>query len=263
MKILLTGGHSGMGLELSKKLLKEGHQIGLILRSEKRRSDAILALGAVENVDFFIADLSKREEVEKVANEIKSKWDKIDGLFNNAGVLLDKLYYADSGVELHLEINGISPYLLTKALKPLLDKSDSPFVVNTATAGLDSRKSIDIEDFKKPKKFAKLTGSYMDSKLIMVLLMNYLDKQWTNVRFVSLNPGAIKTKMTSGSGMPSWLLPIRNLLFLSPERGALSLHNAAFSDRYKGSGIYINNKKIRSLKYEVSKSEIDQLLATN
>ena len=76
-----------MGLELSKKLLKEGHQIGLILRSEKRRSDAILALGAVENVDFFIADLSKREEVEKVTNEIKSKWDKIDGLFNNAGVL--------------------------------------------------------------------------------------------------------------------------------------------------------------------------------
>ncbi|MEL6182174.1 MAG: hypothetical protein AAFS10_24660 [Myxococcota bacterium] len=37
MEIVLTGGHSGMGLELSKLLLADGHRLTLIVRSAKRK----------------------------------------------------------------------------------------------------------------------------------------------------------------------------------------------------------------------------------
>ena len=218
--ILITGGHSGMGLELTKMLYDEGHKIGLIVRNEKRKNDAIKELGDSPRIDFFFADLSKRQDIIRVSENIKSNWKKIDIVFNNAGVLLDKLYFSDDGNELQLEINAISPYLLTKELLPLLEKSQNPLIVNTATAGLQNKKSIDIPNFKRPKKFTKLTGSYIDSKLAMVLLMNYLNNKNENLRVISVDPGATKTKMTAGDGMPMWFKPIRNLFFKSPKEGA-------------------------------------------
>ncbi|MEM6634014.1 MAG: SDR family NAD(P)-dependent oxidoreductase [Bacteroidota bacterium] len=261
MNYIITGGHTGMGLELTKLLLDEGHRVGLIIRSESRVKDTQKLFLGQDSVDFFVADLSKRDEIERVAGQIIASWEKLDGLFNNAGLLLEKLYYSDYGNELQLEVNGISPYLLTKALKPLLDKANSPFVVNTATGGLNNKKSVDIPAFKKPKKFTKLLGSYLDSKLVMVLLMNDLSKKWGNIRFVSINPGAIKTKMTAGEGMPFWLKPFRNLLFKSPEQGGKNLYAAAFDPKFKGSGIYINEGKVREMKYEITEAEIEQVFA--
>lgn len=263
MNIIITGGHSGIGLELTRLLLSEGHRVGIIVRSSQRKSDALQLFSASPQPEIFVADLSKREEIYAVATQIKEVWERLDGLFNNAGLLLDKLYYSDYGNELQLEVNGLSPFLLTQALKPLLDKADQPFVVNTATGGLNNRKSIDVSAFKRPKKFTKLTGSYMDSKLIMVLLMNHLNEKWENVRFVSVNPGAIKTQMTAGDGMPFWLKPIRNLLFMSPQRGAQSLYNAAFNEKYIGSGIFISEGKIRSMKYAIKQSEVNELFSVN
>lgn len=250
-----------MGLELSKAILKNGFNLGIIVRSESRKKEASTLFSGENVPDIFIADLSKRDQIESVAQDIANKWDVIDGLFNNAGVLLDKLYYSENGNELQLEINAISPYLLTKSLKPLLDKSENPFVVNTATSGLDKKKSIDVAEFKKPKKFTKLLGSYMDSKLTLVLLMNHLSQQWGAVRIISVDPGAIKTKMTAGDGMPFWMKPIRNLFFKSPEEGAKNLYDAAFEDGYTESGIYVSKGKLRKMKVAITDAEVEQLLS--
>ncbi|MEM7485231.1 MAG: SDR family NAD(P)-dependent oxidoreductase [Bacteroidota bacterium] len=258
--IMLTGGHSGMGLELTKTLKNEGHKIGLIVRNEKRRNDALKELGNSTQIDFFFADLSKREEIKRVTENIKNKWTKIDVIFNNAGVLLDKLYFSDYGNELQLEINAISPYLLTKELLPLLENSQNALVVNTATSGLQNKKSIDVPNFKKPKKFTKLTGSYIDSKLTMVLLMNYLNSKNGNLRIISVDPGAIKTKMTAGDGMPFWLRPIRNLLFKSPKDGAQKIYDAAFNGKYNGKGIYISDGKVKEMKTTLNNKEHSELL---
>lgn len=260
MNIVITGGHSGMGFELSKKLLSKGHQIGLIVRSEKRKAETQKLFSPENKLKIFVADLGKRDEIKSVALEILSNFSNLDGIFNNAGVLLDKLYFSDYGNEMQLEINAISPYLLTIELLPLLEKSDNPFVVGTATDGLNNKKSIDIPAFKKPQKFTKLMGSYMDSKLTMVALMNHLSKEHKNIRFVSVSPGAIKTKMTAGDGMPFWLKPIRNLFFKSPEQGAESLYNGAFSDSIKGSGIYVSGGKVKDMKVSINKQEIIELL---
>ncbi|MEM9078761.1 MAG: SDR family NAD(P)-dependent oxidoreductase [Bacteroidota bacterium] len=258
--ILLTGGHSGMGLELTKILKDEGHKIGLIVRNKKRENDATKELGNSPQIAFFFADLGKREDIKSVSEDLKTNWTKIDVIFNNAGVLLDKLYFSDYGNELQLEINALSPYLLTQELLPLLEKSQNPLIVNTATAGLQNKKSIDIPNFKKPKKFTKLTGSYLDSKLIMVLLMNYLNSKNENLRIVNVDPGAIKTKMTAGEGMPFWLKPIRNLFFKSPKNGAQKLYDAAFNTKYDGKGIYISGGKVKKMKIALNDKESEELL---
>lgn len=260
MTYILTGGHSGIGLELSKMLLKEGHQLGLIVRSEKRKDDAIKELGDSANITFFYADLSNQADVEKVAQSIIAKWDKIDGLFNNAGVLADKAYYSPQGNELQFEVNALAPYLLTKALQPLLDKADNPVVVNTATGGMHAQKGIDIDDLKRPKKFVKLIGAYMKSKFAMVVLMNHLAATMENIRVVTVDPGPNKTKMTKGSGMPSLLLPFRNLIFGKPNKGAKKLYDGAFNEKFKGqNGIYITGNKVKPIQYTISEEEIKQM----
>lgn len=260
MNVLLTGGHSGMGLELTKKLLSEGNTIGLVVRNEKRAEDTRKELPEGAKVSFFFADLSKRGDIIHVAKQISEQWDSIDALFNNAGVLLDQLYYAESGNEMHLEVNGIAPYLLTEQLLPLLKKGNNPTVVSTATAAMNKKNEINVALVKKPVKFKKLVGSYMDSKLALVLLMNSLSKENSAIRFVSINPGAIKTKMTAGDGMPGWLKPLRNLLFKSPEVGGKNLYDAGFGDRYKGTGIYINGGKILPMKLEITEEQKKELL---
>lgn len=261
MNIILTGGHSGIGLELTKMLLKDDHKIGLIVRSEKRKNDAIAALGNVDKVDFFFANLSKQEDIENVAKSIQEKWDKIDGLFNNAGLLTDKAYYSERGYEMQFEVNAMAPYILTQKLKPLLDKSDTPFVINTATGGLHRQKALDIADLKKPKKFVKLLGSYLKSKVALMLLMNHLASQWSNIRVASVDPGPNKTDMTSGSGMPGWLLPLRNLLFAGPAKGGKKLYNGAFGTQFQGqSGVYITGNKIKPVKITLSAEEVEKIV---
>lgn len=248
-----------MGLELTKILLNEGHKIGLILRSQKRKEDAIQALGTSAEIDFFFADLGKRDQIQNVARDIESAWSHVDVLFNNAGVLLDKLSYSDYGNELQLEINAISPFILTRALFPLLEESEHALVVNTATSGLEKKDLPDIHELKKPTKFTKLTGSYMDSKLALVLLMNHLGGKSDTVRVVSVDPGAIKTKMTAGDGMPFWLKPIRNLLFKSPQQGAQNLYDGAFSKAHQGSGIYVSGGRVKTVKASLRDEQVTAL----
>ena len=261
MDIILTGGHSGIGLELTKMLLQEGHKIGLIVRSEKRRNDAIVALGDSDKLDFFFADLSKQEDIVRVAQSIQERWDKIDGLFNNAGLLTDKAYYSERGYEIQFEVNAVAPYLLTQQLKPLLDKADQPFVINTATAAMHKQKPLDFADLKKPKKFVKLMGSYMKSKFALVLLMNHLADLWPNIRIATVNPGPNKTDMTSGAGMPGWLLPIRNLMFSGPAKGGKILYSSAFDAKFQGkSGTYISGNKIKPIKIKLKPEEVQAMV---
>lgn len=261
MNIIITGGHTGMGLELTKRLLREGHQIGLIVRSENRVKDTYKILNNTQDVQFFIADLSKRDDIQKVVQKIVSKWTKIDGVFNNAGVLLDKAYYSEQGNEMHFEVNTLTPYFLVEALKPLLDNSKNPFVVNTATSGLHTKKALNIKELKQPSKFVKLVGSYMESKFALVLIMNYIARKWSNIRIVSVAPGAVKTKMTSGKGMPFWLKPIRNLFFSSPEKGAEKIYKAAFNQKFVGkSGIYINGN-ILPIQYKLTDAEFNEIIS--
>lgn len=262
MQIIITGGHSGIGLELTKLLLKDKHRIGLILRSEKRKTDTLKILGNPENLDFFFADLSNQNAVLKVAKAIKDRWNYVDGLFNNAGVLMDQAYYSEHGNEMHFEVNTLAAYSLSLHLKPAFAaaKVGKPFIVNTVTGGLHKYDQLDIDHLKQPEKFVKLTGSYMQSKLALALMMNHLAKDWTDVRIVNVDPGPNKTKMTSGPGMPKWLLVVRNLLFPKPIKGAKKLYAGAFDSTYASqSGIYLSWDKLTPIQYELSLGEVNQI----
>ena len=261
-RILITGGHSGIGLDLTKTLLKEGHKIGLIVRNAQRKKDALLEFEDNTSIDFFFADLSDQVDVTRVIKDINDKWERIDILFNNAGVLFNEKRMSKQTNEMHFEVNTLSTYALTIGLKNLLSKSNNSVVVNTVTGMLQNRK-IDVKDLINPIDFKGLMGSYMQSKSALLLLMNGLSIEWKDIRIVSVNPGPNKTKMTLGdkAGTPGWMKPMIFLMTLLPSKGGELLYKGAFDEKHENkTGIYLQGNKITEMKIEINEVQKNGIL---
>lgn len=260
MNIIITGGHSGIGYELTKKVRSAGHKVGLVVRDESRKKEAILLFGQDSQIEFFTADLSRREQVNKLARDIKSSWGELDGLFNNAGVLTAEEQTSPQGVELQFEVNSIAPYTLATQLAELLSQAKKPFIVSTVTERLHKEKALDIEDLKRPKKFVKLMGSYLKSKLALALLMKNFAKKHPKINVLSVNPGGNKTKMTSSNAVPLLFRPLVKLMFSHPSKGAQRLFDAAFSKPRFESGAFVTKGSQKELKITLSEGEVAEIL---
>jgi NAD(P)-dependent dehydrogenase (short-subunit alcohol dehydrogenase family) len=265
-QIIITGGYSGIGLELSRLLIKDGHKLGLIIKNEDRKTAFLHNHPEFINlnVEFFIADLSNQNQVLKVAEEISNRWEAIDILFNNAGILTGSLCFSEHQNEMHFEVNTIAPYLLTLELKSALEKSGDSIVLNTVTDGLHYLKVFDSNELLNPTRFIKLFGSYTLSKMALLLLMNELATEWSqhNIRFINASPGGNKTKLTNGDGMPGWMRPLILLLYKKPTFGAKQLYDAAFKASFSDkTGIYVQTGKIEKIQISIKDSQRQEILS--
>lgn len=263
-RIILTGGHTGIGLELTKMLLKDGHKLGLILRDETRKKQLADEL-SIDGIDFFYADLSIQNDVVSVAKQIAEQWDSVDILYNNAGVLLDDVYLSKQGNEMHFEVNTLAAWLLSQTLVSELRKKSGQecriTIINTVTDFLYKQKKFLSQPLLAPTKNKKLFGAYLQSKLALVLLMNNWGRHNKNLHILNVTPGATKTKMTAGSGLPLWVVPLRGLLFAKPSKGAKFLYDAAFKGSFDQlSNIIIQNNKVHYLHVEIDEDTEQQLL---
>ena len=247
MHIVLTGGHSGIGLELAKRLAGEGHRLGLVVRNPSRLDG--LPAGVRQSVGFtsWSADLSSPDDVNAVGEAIVSDWGSVDVLFNNAGVLLPELRRSGAGRELHLEVNTLAPVGLMRALQPALEAAEAPIVVNTATGNMHAT-PLELDQLTNPKVFRKLFGQYLQSKVALTLWMNAIaaESEWRGVAIRSVNPGANKTVMTASDGVPWYIRMLRSLLFSAPTKGANLLHQAVFDPQLgRRSGLFLDEGTVR------------------
>ena len=266
--ILLTGGHTGLGLGVTKKLLQPRNKIGLIIRSEKRKDQTIGEFAdfpkeLVDDIDFFYADLSDQEQVKAVAAEISEKWPRIDRLFNNAAVLGGSekgRMWSKQGNEWHYEVNALAPYLLTTELKSLLENSNDAKVITTVTEGMDRREISTTQIFDKA--YARTMSNYAMSKTAAMFLMNDLAEDWDGIKFLSVNPGANRTPMTQEGNTPWIIKKILSLFFSDPSVGTQRIYNAGFDASFADSnGVFINKDKIVPIKPTMSADQKSQLLA--
>ena len=81
---LITGGGTGIGLNIARSYVEEGAYVYITGRRENKLQEAIQQIGHA--VDYVVADVTKKEDMEKVANKIKQEKGKLDILVANAGV---------------------------------------------------------------------------------------------------------------------------------------------------------------------------------
>ena len=83
---LVTGAGTGIGKAAALALLKDGYKVALVGRRKELLDKTAADSGAKERALVIPADLSKPEAVAKVFSQLKDKWQRLDVLFNNAGM---------------------------------------------------------------------------------------------------------------------------------------------------------------------------------
>lgn len=256
---LITGASSGIGLELTKRLLSEGWQVLALIRSAFPSGDSLVQDCIMsQQLRIYTADLSDFTDLQTSLNQIKKHEEHIDLLFNNAGVSFGQLSYSKQGREMHFEVNSVVPYIILMEMKELLARGSFKTVINTSSNALLYLKQFDYNTLASPTVFKKLVGPYAASKLALSLwtqeIANSIQKDGIMIR--SVCPGANKTTITNNAGMPKFMIPIRHLFFSHPSEGASRLYEAALGSSPQSTGVFLNKRKVTPLKFSSQGMEV-------
>lgn len=136
---VITGGSRGLGEAMAKALAGAGAQIALVARDRARLErvrDDIAASGAVAEV--FVGDVTREDDVARVAEEIKVRLGNPQILINNAGTNIRKSLVDFTLEEFRSVIDAslISTFLMSRALVPGMKGTGYGRVINmTSTMG--------------------------------------------------------------------------------------------------------------------------------
>ncbi|KAL3467794.1 hypothetical protein BJX64DRAFT_299083 [Aspergillus heterothallicus] len=124
---VITGGTSGIGLELAKILYARGATVYITGRTEEKAKRAIedILKTVTERegqIDYILLNLDDLSTIKASVEAFREKESKIDVLWNNAGISQPPAgSLTKQGVELQLATNCLGPFLLTQMMLPLLD----------------------------------------------------------------------------------------------------------------------------------------------
>jgi len=125
---LVTGGSRGIGFMIARGYVAHGAKVYISSRKADVCDAAAVELSAFGECISLPADLSQSAEVERIANEIKAREDRLDILINNAGTswgaVLDE--FPENGWDKVMDLNVKSVFFLTQKLLPLLGAAGSP-----------------------------------------------------------------------------------------------------------------------------------------
>ena len=190
MRILITGANRGLGFEITKQALNEGHTVF----AGAYNPDGIEDLEKIkekhpDTLDIIELDVASDKSVADAVKRIEAKAGALDSLVNNAGILLNKNKRIDEleieELRLTFEINTIGPYRVLKNALPLLYKGDNKVVINISSEA-SSISNVGI-----------YYCSYSMSKVALTMMnqmfANFLKDQGFSV--YAVHPGRMNTVM--------------------------------------------------------------------
>ncbi len=239
--ILITGANTGIGLATAETLIKDGHHVILACRNPEKAKVAQQHLQSfgTGQVDTVQLDLNSLEQINQTANEIIAKYEKIDVLVNNAGMMTPNLEATVDGYEKQFGVNYLGPFLWTMKLLPLVKKAEQGRIIHLASM-MHVLGSIKPASFKADQ-IGKYNGvlSYGNSKLANLLFSNALAQQLkgTQVTSNALHPGGVDSEIYRE--LPKWQYAVIKLGLIPPSKPAALIKKMAFDPKWaKRNGDY-------------------------
>ena len=131
--VAITGTTSGTGFVCAREVAKKGATVILLNRDSQRAEKTLEQLRKdvpEATFDWVPCDLQNFEGVRKAMKTIQSKYEVLDILINNAGVMALQDNATSDGYDVQIQTNVLSHFLITKELFPLLKKSEQARIVN-------------------------------------------------------------------------------------------------------------------------------------
>ncbi len=247
---LITGATSGIGKATAIELARLGFDLILTGRNEfkgKVISDSLIKKNKIKS-EFIKCDISSLKDVRNLADIIRSKYDHLDVLINNAGSRFNDYQKSIDGIELTFATNHLGHFLLTYLLSDLLKKSGDARIINVSSSA-HYGKQIDIDDLVNPKNYNR-SLVYGRSKLANVLFTYEFSRRnnYPDISINALDPGGVATNFARNDGFVSWLKHLSYYIIkrqlLTPKQGAETVIYLASSSDVKGvTGKFFYKKK--------------------
>jgi len=185
--VLITGGTSGIGLELAKQLVAKGAKVIVTGRDQAKLDETKKQLPQVETLQSDVAD---PKQIEQLRKTIEAKFPDTNILINNAGIMR-KINVHDSrpleDVTREIEINLMGPVRMVQEFLPHLKKQKTSAIVNVSSGLAFIPLSI------SPVYSATKAGLHSYTLALRMQLKN------TNVRVIELAPPGTETPLFRGS----------------------------------------------------------------
>ena len=206
---VITGSNSGIGFEAARLLGERSAKIIMACRSinkgEKARDK--LKETCTGGVDLVQIDLSDLSSVRKGADEIRARTNSIDGLINNAGIMMTPREKTVDGFDLQMGTNHLGHFLLTGLLLDKVEAANGRIVVLSSIAHKGG--ALDLEDFMSDRNYSP-TKAYTQSKLANLMFAFELDRRLqaagSKAICIACHPGYTDTNLQSTG--PTGLLKV-------------------------------------------------------
>jgi len=246
--IIVTGANSGIGYEAAREFARKGAQTILACRNMDKAQVAVatIQVGMPEaQVEIMQLDLASQTSVHRFADEFKAKYDRLDVLLNNAGIMAVPYATTEDGFESQFGTNHLGHFALTGLLIDLLLKTPGSRVVNVSSGG-HRFGTMEFDDlmFEDGQGYSSVRA-YGRSKLANILFTNELQRRYEAIGAdaisVAAHPGLSSTNLAQHLNDNWYMKPIMKLEPLTSQSaamGALPMIRAAVDPDVQGGQYY-------------------------
>lgn len=176
--VLITGANSGLGKRTAQVLAEKGAHIVMACRNlekgEQARQDILKEVPEADLVVMKL-DLGSLASIHRFAEQFRDNYDRIDLLYNNAGVMGVPRQETEDGFELQLGVNHLGHFALTGLLLDLMVDVEGSRIINLSSTGAWMGK-MHFDDFQLEESYSRY-GAYGQSKLANLLFTYELQRR--------------------------------------------------------------------------------------
>lgn len=248
---MVTGANSGIGKATALELARMGAYVIMVCRNEEKANRAkkdIIDQTGHTGIEIIIADLGIQYDVRSAADQFLQKYDALDVLINNAGMIPAKRKETADGIEKTLAVNHLGPFLLTNLLMEALLKASSGRVINVSSEVHRLGATVfDIDNLQLRTDYSPMKA-YGLSKLCNIMFAHQLAQRTGSSQITAnaLHPGVVGTDLANeASWYMRFIYSFGKPFMKSSSSGAQTPLYLATSDEVNQiSGQYFKNKKL-------------------